>query len=173
MNIFQSDRWNFKTKLYKTQFTSRYVTLAHINSTMMKTFVFVVLATYFLQATSQSRNCFLNPTYTVYIGNKLPANSAPLTVRCQSKDDDLGNHTIPVGKNYNWSFCNTFLGSTLFFCHFYWGSKEVVFDAFNRTLVSICADQKCYWEAEAVGIFFDGFYPPKKLIKQYDWITKN
>lgn len=124
--------------------------------------------TYFLQATSKT--CIFTPSYTIYVANKLPPNSAPLIAHCQSKDDDLGNHTIAVGQNYNWSFCENAAGNTLFFCHLYWGSKQAVFDVFSDPeLANKCSKNVCYWEAQSGGIFFNGYYPPKGLEKMYDW----
>ncbi|KAL7175052.1 hypothetical protein ACSBR2_028788 [Camellia fascicularis] len=49
----------------------------------------------------------------------------PLRVRCQSKDNDFGMHTLNNGQDFFWRFRPR---HTLFFCHFYWGSKDKMFD---------------------------------------------
>ncbi|GFP95437.1 hypothetical protein PHJA_001688000 [Phtheirospermum japonicum] len=67
----------------------------------------------------------------ISIYNDLPRNSKPLYVRCQSGNDDLGMRTLYPGQGFDWSFRKNVFGETLFFCHFYWESKERVFDVFN------------------------------------------
>lgn len=57
--------------------------------------------------------------------------SKPITVHCQSKDDDLGNRTLYTGQDFNWEFKNNFWGTTLFFCRFGWGDKTKAFDVFK------------------------------------------
>ena len=43
-----------------------------------------------------------------------------LTVHCKSKNNDLGEHVIVPPDSYTFSFKNTMIGSTLFFCSFQW-----------------------------------------------------
>ena len=41
-----------------------------------------------------------------------------LVVHYKSKDNDLGEHVINAGGNYNWSFKENLLQTTLFWCNF-------------------------------------------------------
>ncbi|PKI79227.1 S-protein homolog 2-like [Punica granatum] len=43
-----------------------------------------------------------------------------MTVRCKSKDDDLGVHVIPPGGSYGFNFRPNFFCTTLFWCNFEW-----------------------------------------------------
>ncbi|KAG5524852.1 hypothetical protein RHGRI_031504 [Rhododendron griersonianum] len=50
-----------------------------------------------------------------------------MTFRCQSKDDDMGTRTTKYREDFHWRFVPNVWGKTLYFCHFYWGSKQRVF----------------------------------------------
>ncbi|KAG5520751.1 hypothetical protein RHGRI_033362 [Rhododendron griersonianum] len=66
----------------------------------------------------------------VHIISGVPNNPTPLWARCQSKDDDLGMQRINNGQSFSWKFTTNVWGSTLFLCHFYWGSHNTtIFDA--------------------------------------------
>lgn len=70
--------------------------------------------------------------HEVYIFSDLSNETRPLAVHCRSKDDDLGNHTLRSGQEFDWHFRTNFLGTTLYSCDFVWGLKKkgmVVFDA--------------------------------------------
>ncbi|KAI3474341.1 hypothetical protein Pfo_029173 [Paulownia fortunei] len=137
---------------------------------IMNTFVFLLATTYFLHAmASDKRKCNFTPKYTVYVANSLPPKSPPLIAHCASKDDDFGNHTLTSGQSFNWSFCDSYIENTLFFCHFWWGTKERAFDVYTSKDKSDCFKHACYWEADADGIYFDGTYPPQLLSKVYEW----
>ncbi|XP_073049452.1 S-protein homolog 24-like [Primulina eburnea] len=112
-------------------------------------------------ALEYKRHCFTK-RYYVYVANKLPSGSS-LTLHCASKDDELGYHTLAVNENFHWTFCDSFLLNTLFFCHLWWGSKNIAFEAFYSELGKDCGrDAICYWQAESDGIYFRGS-------KTYDW----
>ncbi|KAM7462282.1 hypothetical protein LguiA_030403 [Lonicera macranthoides] len=95
----------------------------------------------------------------IHIVNGLPDNTYSLVFRCQSKDDDLGEHQLLVGQEYYWKFRVNFFKTTLFFCHFYWGDQDNVFDVFRASTpfpdCSPAADDtpRCYWLVKD-----DGFY---------------
>ncbi|KAL8468730.1 hypothetical protein ACS0TY_031796 [Phlomoides rotata] len=97
--------------------------------------------------------------YTVHVINDLPSNSK-LRIHCASGDDDLGYHTLPVGYDFDWSFCDI-LWTTLFFCHLWWdsNSKERAFDVFNlRLAAGLCLETfKCFWSARGDGIYSSAF----------------
>ncbi|KAG5523588.1 hypothetical protein RHGRI_035402 [Rhododendron griersonianum] len=70
----------------------------------------------------------------VQIFSRVPDKPTPLNLRCQSKDDDIGYHTLHTGQDLHWSFNRNFWGTTLFFCHFYWGSKTRVFNVYDSSI---------------------------------------
>ena len=74
----------------------------------------------------------------------------------KSKDDDLGTHTLRTGQEFNWEFTPNFFGRTLFFCHFYWDTKDKSFAVFDNRLSYLCSktfNSNCYWVVKP-----DGFY---------------
>ncbi|KAL6962101.1 hypothetical protein U1Q18_037055 [Sarracenia purpurea var. burkii] len=104
--------------------------------------------------------------FTVHIIDQVPNNPTPLTLRCQSKDDDIGTHTLYTGQEIKWSFKLNPFGRTLFFCHFYWGSKDTSFTVYDKRIRDDCrrlggiaaprAFDVCYWEARTDGFYVSG-----------------
>lgn len=83
--------------------------------------------------------CLASPTlgYSktgVHVTSRLPNYPAPLQVRCQSGDNDLGMHTLRTNEELTWRFTPNIWQTTLFFCHFYWGSKNRSFAVYNNRL---------------------------------------
>jgi len=107
--------------------------------------------------------------HEVHIVNGLPDNTNMLEFRCQSKDNDLGYHTLLVGEEYYWKFRENFFGKTLFFCHFYWQGKEKAFDVYNKDTYCLGPTPKCYWLAKADGFYFSSF---NAVPISPDWIKK-
>lgn len=66
--------------------------------------------------------CFFE-YWEVHVLNHLPDNTNPLRLHCQSRDDDLGFHSISQQQDFNWHFCENFFHTTLFFCHLWWNSN--------------------------------------------------
>ncbi|KAM7461265.1 hypothetical protein LguiA_029386 [Lonicera macranthoides] len=91
--------------------------------------------------------------YTVFINNGFEKGN-DITVRCQSKNDDLGFHTLHPGEEFDWSFRENFFATTLFFCHFWWGSKEASFTVFDQKLSVKCNNpsHQCCWKADGLGV---------------------
>ncbi|KAK3017543.1 hypothetical protein RJ639_007415 [Escallonia herrerae] len=117
------------------------------------------------------------PTYELHVISRIPQSYPPLTIRCQSKDDDLGYHTLYAGDDFHWRFRNNVIGTTLFFCHFWWDSKQKVFDVFN---MKVWADKckvnnfgslnTCYWMVNNLGFFFTNRYSESGYWEKiYDW----
>ncbi|KAI3523662.1 hypothetical protein L1887_01954 [Cichorium endivia] len=112
--------------------------------------------------------------YTIHI----ESNVNNLVFRCQSKDDDLGSVTRNAGEMYEIKFCLNVWKSTVFFCHFYWESKQLMFEVFRqgKTSHEYCFSRvhgfknDCYWMVRD-----DGFYipqssnPPGNWVKKYYW----
>ncbi|KAL6994673.1 hypothetical protein U1Q18_047411, partial [Sarracenia purpurea var. burkii] len=89
---------------------------------------------------------------TIHIIDRVPNNPTTLTVHCQSKDNDIGTHVLSTGQEFAWTFKPDILGTTLYFCHFYWGSKDTSFDVYNRKHIDpecqkLGGFRDCYWEA--------------------------
>lgn len=123
---------------------------------------------------------------TLDVMNGLPANSPPLIVHCKSKDNDFGNHTLNRWEYFYWRFYPGFIRSTLYWCHWYWGSKVAKFDVYDnkggkgegQCRVGYPDKEEthvCHWQARE-----DGFYWTKYLgigqqqnnpgwEKRYDW----
>lgn len=98
---------------------------------------------------------------SVHIVNGLPNNDYPLKFFCQSKDNDLGYHTLLVGEEYYWKFhLNIFLPNTLFFIHFYWQNKDISFNVFDGMHTFMrCNDPsfhdiKWFWLVKEDGFYF-------------------
>lgn len=110
--------------------------------------------------------------YVVHIKSDIINDS--VTLRCQSKDDDLGYHVLhSPNLEYEWSFCENFSGSTLFLCHFWWQKVEQRFDVFNVSMAQWCNEDhwegnRCRWEIKEDGFYF--FEPHNYVwLKQYSW----
>ncbi|KAL8542072.1 hypothetical protein ACS0TY_003073 [Phlomoides rotata] len=120
------------------------------------------------QSFGQKKICWFSRRYTAHVINNLPSNSE-LRIHCASADDDLGYHTLPVGYDYDWSFCDIPY-STLFSCHLWWDSDSKqrafhVFDSFIRD--TLCFDSRnCFWSARDDGIYASG-YPDGDAITYY------
>lgn len=132
--------------------------------------LFVILAFYFLGTTYAF--CFFTEQYRVHVINGIPNNN--IVVHCQSRDDDMGTHTLSTDGEFSWKFCQNTRQTTLYFCHFWWQGKQQVFDVFNKTTSSsgmcvygkIYGTHQCKWLAKS-----DGFY----WFKDHDnvWVKGN
>lgn len=120
-----------------------------------------------LQTMAESKlNCRITDKYEVHVVNNLPSN---LRLHCASGDNDLGHHILGRNTDFHWEFCESYLGNTLFFCHLFWGSKDIAFDVFRSQDKRRCPRGACFYAAKPDGIYFSGYYPPRALEKIYDW----
>ncbi|XP_058219866.1 S-protein homolog 5-like [Rhododendron vialii] len=112
----------------------------------MRQFVlpFFILAIHFFPATLGF--------VAMHIVSGVPNAPTPLRFRCQSKDDDLGTHELQLSQEFSWEFQPKFFFRTLFFCHFYWGSKDRSFAVYDKRLAqgyctgnNLRATYNCYW----------------------------
>ncbi|KAG5607568.1 hypothetical protein H5410_029060 [Solanum commersonii] len=113
----------------------------------------ILLITLYVSATTV--HSFLN-CYELHIINALPNNDIPLWYHCASGDKDFGYHILKVGEDFNFEFSVNHLLSTLYFCHFWWGKNQNVFDVFNKNLFHICSSSPdkihtCYWKVQKDG----------------------
>nr|XP_009773608.1 PREDICTED: uncharacterized protein LOC104223803 [Nicotiana sylvestris] len=70
-------------------------------------FLFIVALNLALGTSSKltPRLGLFSPGYLMHIIDNSPTNSPALTLRCQSKDDDLGYHTLNViGQEFRFKF---------------------------------------------------------------------
>ncbi|OIS96907.1 hypothetical protein A4A49_60740 [Nicotiana attenuata] len=117
-------------------------------------------------------------TRQVHILNNLPKNTPQLKLHCASGDDDLGYNYPALRTDFKWEFCA--ISNTLYFCHFWWGNKNTVFDVFNN-LDHCVADesnfiprgtQRCIYNVKDDGIYI-GFEDPftgQTIYKKHrDW----
>lgn len=113
---------------------------------------------------SSAKKCIFSQKYEVHVINKLPPDTPRLHVHCASKDREVGDQILPLDGDLNWSFCESFLDRTLYFCHFWWGSKDKAFDVYNDPSYCVKGGKNtnllkyCKWEVRE-----DGFY-----LEQYD-----
>ncbi|KAL6971163.1 hypothetical protein U1Q18_030843 [Sarracenia purpurea var. burkii] len=92
--------------------------------------------------------------YTVHITNAI-SDPSPLIVRVQSKDNDLGNHTLATGQTFSWHFNENFLSSTLFFARFWWQQITTSFNVFYSPERDACTyTVDCYWSVRPDGFYF-------------------
>ncbi|GFQ04713.1 hypothetical protein PHJA_002615300 [Phtheirospermum japonicum] len=110
-------------------------------------------------------NCFISRRYRIYVVSQLPPDSPPLTLRCQSGDDDLGIQTLYTGQGFTFSFCTNF--RTLFFCRLRWNGRDLSFEGKDKYRCD--ANNKCYYQARSDGIYFSDDEPPKELRKFIGW----
>lgn len=99
-----------------------------------------------------------------------------LNLHCKSKDDDLGQHALTVGQFFEFKFHPMFLGSTLFFCRFWWGRESHYFDIYVEKRDYNTCDE-CTWKIHPTGPCryhektkaFDDCYPWNKpgMYSQY------
>lgn len=93
----------------------------------------------------------------------------PLQVRCQSKDDDIGFHTLYQSQELTWRFNPNFITTTLYWCHFYWGAKQRSFAVYDNKISYRCPSIFCeyYWVARPTG--FKLSLNKKNWEKMNDW----
>nr|CAA06689.1 self-incompatibility [Papaver nudicaule] len=82
-------------------------------------------------------------------------NGKTVEIHCQSGDDDLGNHVVPDGQEVNFSFRESFLENTRFWCDVQWSNEvKYHFDAYwsDRDRLGRCLSQ-CLWTMMEDGLY--------------------
>ncbi|MCL7043911.1 hypothetical protein MKW94_025984 [Papaver nudicaule] len=111
-------------------------------------------------------------TITVFVQNDLEHHQ-PLSIHCQSRDDDLGEHKLAHRQDFHWSFRNHIFQRTRFWFSMLWkdSAGKLVhgnFDIYrSRRDWSLCKDN-CYWSIRESGWYLyhkDG----KGLHFMYKW----
>ncbi|KAM1127299.1 hypothetical protein FF2_036951 [Malus domestica] len=94
--------------------------------------------------------CFSNVKRHVVITNNLGPGIV-LTVKCKSKNDDLGRHEIPFQHSFSWKFKTNSI-STLFFCHMRWNKVSGSFEVYKASRDDKrCAN--CLWRINQQAAF--------------------
>lgn len=147
--------------------------MSHLISIM--TIQLLLLSVFSLNVT---RGCFVDKKYHVQIIDALPSDSPQLKFHCASKEDDFGVHFLSSKQDFTWGFCGQFFNRSLYFCHFWWDSKDQAFEVFNDpdTCIHdgplIQTTYKCVWVVQSDG-FYLGYYDKNNgsLISfwTYDW----
>lgn len=100
----------------------------------------------------------------------VPKSNSPVEVHCRSGDNDLGNHTLPhVNDEYHWSFCESIVHNTLYFCGIKWGTRFLSFDVYKSSSRDKCYSGVCSYGVMTDGIYFAGSNPIGSMEKIYDW----
>lgn len=112
----------------------------------------------------------------VHIVDGIEKNVPPLKFHCASGDDDLGMHTPKFkGSDFKFSFKRNIFLETLFFCYFWWGSKNIAFEVYRDS--GACGHEGgiktgvCYWLIKEDGFYFaiQNNPPPSALVRKYGW----
>ncbi|KAJ4845866.1 hypothetical protein Tsubulata_048166 [Turnera subulata] len=117
-------------------------------------------------------NHFFCYSFRVDIIDGFSSNQQPLLLHCWSKDQDLGNHTLYIGGDFNFHFRVKFLipPFTHFACDMDWGQRYLrnveVFDE-THTWKWCCKTEQCYWRAQDDGLFFSD--DNSSYVKKYGW----
>lgn len=96
--------------------------------------------------------------WQIHVVNRL-SNGQILLVHCKSKDNDLGEHKLSVGSEFNWRFKVNFWNTTLFWCYLQKpNGLHSSFEAFwiestSVWLYDMCYDSNCIWIAKDDGIY--------------------
>ncbi|OIT04437.1 hypothetical protein A4A49_65202, partial [Nicotiana attenuata] len=115
---------------------------------------------------SRAKSCFITRRFYVHVIDKLPSNSSKLQVHCASGDDDLGYHSLTANQEFDWSFCQGFAWTTLFFCHFWWGTKNKSFNVFNDPVHCVedgklpKLTEQCAWVVKSDGFYLGTYISP-------------
>ncbi|KAL2463244.1 Plant self-incompatibility protein S1 family [Forsythia ovata] len=140
-----------------------------IISTTNWSFIVFVVALFILGRLSSGDNLGIFQEYEVHIINDISSNLEEVIVRCQSADNDLGEHYLNKGDDFNWHFRVNFFRSTLFFCNVKMGENEKIFNVFDVGYISSkCEDTStCFWAVRDEGIFFS--CDNENYRKAYKW----
>lgn len=112
--------------------------------------------------------CFMAKKVHIHIISNLPPDSEPLQIHCASRDDDLGDHFLRPDQVFEWSFCANFLPNTLFFCHFWWGPHDLVFDVYNEKNQGKGVYQN-WWVVKSDGFYYSSKIHPMPLKRRFEW----
>ncbi|KAJ4850198.1 hypothetical protein Tsubulata_027134 [Turnera subulata] len=108
--------------------------------------------------------------FRVHVIDGMSSNAQPLLLHCWSRDQDLGNHTLYIGGDFNFRFgVRVVPPFTHFTCDMRWAQKHQTVTVFNRIQVEdwCCNSGQCYWRAQDDGIYYSNDNSAYKKI--YVW----
>lgn len=111
--------------------------------------------------------------WQIHVVNGL-SNGQTLFVHCKSKDNDLGEHNLNSGTEFNWTFRVNLWNTTLFWCYLHKpDGKSASFDVFWVEKKSIwlfyrCYHSNCIWTAKDDGIYLRD-NPVQRDILVHEW----
>lgn len=103
--------------------------------------------------------------FLVAIFNNLPNNDVPLTIHCQSRDDDLGYHNLTVGQSFNFTFRENIFWRTVFYCHFWWHPKDTSFAVFDKG--QRCINHGPYYSHKCIWVAYSDVFTLNGVKKNY------
>ncbi|KAK1566889.1 hypothetical protein Q3G72_005603 [Acer saccharum] len=106
---------------------------------------------------------------TVHITNGFYYNEKPLVMHCWSEDDDLGEHTLWKDNEFHFSFRESFIGWTHFYCEMHHDKQFKKIDVYDsaKEYTKCTYTLNCYWMVDEGGFFFSR--NNKLWYKIYDW----
>lgn len=130
----------------------------------------LILSSHFYHTNSFSLGTY---GFQVHVINEL---SDSLTIHCASKDNNFDVKRLTLHEDYHWHFRRNIFLTTMFFCHFWWGSKSVSFEVFNYTISEDCRFDKlnvdhnqCVWVVKEDGFYFGNQFPPQNMKIVHHW----
>nr|GMC49635.1 pumilio homolog 15-like [Ipomoea batatas] len=106
----------------------------------------------------------------IYIYNQLPQDSDIFKLHCFSKDDDLGYHDISRANSpFTWTFMDNFWGTTMFACHFWWGSKDQAFEVYGGKIRPKIDPSKFHYYVRSDGFYLSHVADSDHARKVVDW----
>lgn len=134
----------------------------------MAKIVLSLLLLFIFAGVSHQCNIVFTPKHTLHFINEIP--NSQITLRCRSKEDDLGFHTLKTHDDYHFKFCQQFFGRTLYACDVKWADKKASFHGFDIELgQEWCVEYVCKWTMMPDGIYFT--VKKNRLVKRYNWTT--
>ncbi|KAL5981757.1 hypothetical protein ACLOJK_015820 [Asimina triloba] len=101
---------------------------------------------------SLSTSAVLNKVH-VSLMNRL-GDGKSMNIHCQSKDNDLGEHTVAEGEEFSWDFSVNAFGTTLFYCDLGWGKiSDFHFDSFSAGRDRRRCSSQCLWLVAKEGVY--------------------
>ncbi|KAL7135176.1 hypothetical protein ABFS83_11G075100 [Erythranthe nasuta] len=104
-------------------------------------------------------NCWPVGKVQITVFNRLPENTPPMLLHCQSRDDRLGYHTLAKDERFDFTFCPVW--RTVFFCHVWWNGKDIAFDVYRWKRCELCM-----YEVRSDGIYEE---KDRNYVKMRDW----
>ncbi|KAG5578400.1 hypothetical protein H5410_058534 [Solanum commersonii] len=82
----------------------------------------------------------------VHIINRLP-DGMPMTLHCQSHDNDLGQLRLTGGDEASWTFSVNFWGTTMFYCDTQWDNSSMTyrFVTYDASRDARRCQTECWW----------------------------